>query len=94
MVGVVFLLGIGHEPLPQQHDSALSLPLQQAWAFLPRLFFLQQDMVALQQFVISQQELVLPCGFFAKAVAEKAVNITPQVTLSMSAWTFFIFRIS
>jgi len=40
-----FLLGIGHELPLQQHDAALSLPLQQAWAFLPLLFFLlQQDM--------------------------------------------------
>jgi hypothetical protein len=31
----LFLLGIGHESPLQQQDSALSLPLQQACAFLP-----------------------------------------------------------
>jgi hypothetical protein len=53
---IYFLLGIGQESPLQQH-AAPFLPLQQAWAFLPRLFFVQQDMFlspALQQSFTSQ----------------------------------------
>jgi len=60
LVLVAFLLGMGHESPLQQHDAALSLPLQQAWAFLPLRFFLQHDMApSLQQLAISQQAEVL-----------------------------------
>jgi len=47
---------MGHESPAQQHATALSLPLQQALAFLPFLFFLQQDISALQQSFMSQQD--------------------------------------
>jgi hypothetical protein len=53
---IYFLLGIGQESPLQQHAAPFLL-LQQAWAFLPRLFFLQQDMFlspALQQSLMSQ----------------------------------------
>jgi hypothetical protein len=60
LVLVLFLLGMGHEsPLQQQESPEPFLPLQQAWAFLPLLFFLQQDIApSLQQFSMSQHASV------------------------------------
>jgi hypothetical protein len=59
-VFLLFLLGMGHEsPLQQQESPEAFLPLQQAWAFLPLLFFLQQDIApSLQQFSMSQHASV------------------------------------
>jgi hypothetical protein len=88
----VFLLGIGQEPLPQQQDSLLSMPLQQAWAFLPFFFFLQQDMSALQQSFMSQQlaEFWLEfCGFSARAPAETARAVA-QAKVIKSTLTFLM----
>jgi hypothetical protein len=60
LVPAAFLFGIGQASPLQQHEAALSLPLQQEWAFFPfLLFFLQQDMAAsLQQPFMSQQASV------------------------------------
>jgi hypothetical protein len=89
---LVFLLGIGQVPVPQQHVSLLSMPLQQAWAFLPFFFFLQQDMSALQQSFISQQaaELVLPCGESRVKAAAETVRAAPHARAITSALNFFI----
>jgi len=54
-LGGAALFGMGHSPLPQQQDSFLSMPLQQAWAFFFFFLALQQDMSALQQLASSQQ---------------------------------------
>jgi hypothetical protein len=59
-VFLLFLFGMGHEsPLQQQESPDPFLPLQQACAFLPYLFFLQQDIApSLQQFSMSQHASV------------------------------------
>jgi hypothetical protein len=92
---VVFLLGIGHASPLQQHAAFLSIPLQQAWAFLPRLdFFLQQDIAAsLQQPAISQQASALWlvfCGGFRVMPAAVMVNAAAQAKLIKSILTFLI----
>jgi len=92
---VVFLLGIGHASPLQQHAAFLSIPLQQEWAFLPRLdFFLQQDMAAsLQQPAMSQQASALWlvfCGGFRVSPAAEIANAAPQAKLIKSTLTFLI----
>ena len=90
-----FLLGIGHESPLQQHDAGPFLPLQQAWAFLPRLVFLLQQDIAppLQQFSMSQQAsefwLVFCGGFRVRAPAETA-KAPAQAKLIKSTLTFLI----
>ena len=61
LVFLLFLLGMGHEsPLQQQESPVPFVPLQQACAFLPLLFFLQQDIAPLlQQFSLSQHASVV-----------------------------------
>jgi hypothetical protein len=88
----VFLLGIGQEPPPQQQDSLLSMPLQQAWAFLPFFFFLQQDMSALQQSFMSQQlaELSLFCGGFRVRAPAETARAVAQAKVIKSTLTFLI----
>jgi hypothetical protein len=91
---VGFLLGIGHESPLQQHPAAPSLPAQQAWAFLPFFFFLQQDMAAsLQQPCMSQQASVFWLEFEfwlrVRAAAETA-RVAPMARVITSAWIFLI----
>jgi hypothetical protein len=93
---LVFLLGIGHESPLQQH-AVPPLPLQQAWAFLPRfVFFLQQDMAAspaLQQSFMSQQASafwLVFCGGFRVSAAAEIANAPAQAKLIKSTLTFLI----
>jgi len=78
---------MGQELPAQQHAAALSLPLQQACAFLPFLFFLQQDMSALQQSFMSQQDSAW-LEFWAEprvsAAAEMAM-VAPMASVITSA---------
>jgi hypothetical protein len=94
-----FLLGIGHASPLQQHAALLSIPLQQACAFLPLFdFFLQQDMAAsLQQFAMSQQASefwLLFCGGLRFRAAAEIANTAAQATLIKSTLTFLIIRCS
>src|SRR6266851_1654286 len=86
---VVFLLGIGHASPLQQHAAFLSIPLQQEWAFLPRLvFFLQQDIAAsLQQPAISQQA---SWGGFRVSPAAEMDSAEAHAKLIKSTLTFLI----
>jgi hypothetical protein len=93
---LVFLFGIGHESPLQQHAAAPPLPLQQACAFLPCLFFLQQDMAAspaLQQSFMSQQASALWlvfCGGFRFSAAAETANAPAQAKLIKSTLTFLM----
>jgi hypothetical protein len=73
---------------PLQQQAAPFPSLQQAWAFLPRLFFLQQDMApALQQSFVSQQASafwVMFWGLAANAAAETA-RVAPMARVIKSA---------
>jgi hypothetical protein len=91
----VFLLGIGQESPLQQQAALLSMPLQQAWAFLPFFFALQQDMsfMSVQQPALSQQASVfwlVFCGGFRVSAAAEMVNAPAQAKLIKSTLTFLI----
>jgi hypothetical protein len=92
---VVFLLGIGHESPLQQHAAFLSIPLQQAWAFLPRFdFFLQQDIAAsLQQPAMSQQASavwLVFCGASRVRAAVETARAAAHAKLIKNTLTFLI----
>jgi hypothetical protein len=99
VVVVVFLLGIGHASPLQQH-SAPFFVLQQACAFLPFFFFLQQDMSlspALQQSFEPQQAspLCMPhCGAGRVRAAVETAMAAVQARLIKSILTFRIIVFS